>query len=36
LFTVQALSGSDWLLPALLLAGVFCLLQLDVYRNMLK
>jgi hypothetical protein len=35
-FSLQALSGSEWLLPSFLAGCAYCLLQLDVYRNMLK
>ena len=35
-FAALAASGSAWLLPALLVGVVFCLAQLDLYRNMLK
>jgi hypothetical protein len=35
-FALQALSGSDWPWLAFLAGGGYCLLQLDVYRNMLK
>ena len=35
-FITLAASGSGWLLPAFVLAIAFCLLQLDMYRTMLK
>lgn len=35
-FAALAASGSAWLLPAFLVGLVFCLAQLDLYRNMLR
>lgn len=34
-FITLAISGSDWLLPAVLVGIGFCLIQLDLYRKML-
>lgn len=35
-FAILAASGSTWLLPAFLVGLAFCLLQIDLYRSMLK
>ncbi len=35
-FITLAAFGSDWLFPAFVVGVGFCLLQIDVYRNMLK